>query len=96
MEESVLMCFKLQNKSLSDGILPQSCQRDAAQQAKDSLEEAIYALESGMTLDAVTVSIEGAISALLELTGERATEAVVDSVFAQFCVCNNDLIFYTE
>ena len=25
-------------------------------------------------------------SALLELTGERATEAVVDSVFAQFCV----------
>ena len=39
-----------------------------------------------LKLDAVTVSLEGAISDLLELTGERATEAVVDSVFAQFCV----------
>ena len=50
------------------------------------LEEALTALRSGMTLDAVTVSLEGAISDLLELTGERATEAVVDEVFAKFCV----------
>ena len=49
----------------------------------DGLAQVAYA---GMTLDAVTVSVEGAVSALLELTGERATEAVVDSVFAQFCV----------
>ena len=49
----------------------------------DGLAQIAYA---GMTLDAVTVSVEGAVSALLELTGERATEAVVDSVFEQFCV----------
>ena len=48
--------------------------------------EALAAVAAGMTLDAVTVSIEGAVSCLLELTGERATVAVVDSVFAQFCV----------
>ena len=34
----------------------------------------------------LTVSVECAVSALLELTGERATEAVVDQVFSQFCV----------
>ena len=39
-----------------------------------------------MTLDAVTVSVEAAVDALLELTGERATTAVVDEVFAHFCV----------
>ena len=39
-----------------------------------------------MTFDAVTVSVEDAVSALLELTGERATETVVDSVFHNFCV----------
>ena len=61
-------------------------QRDDAKQALSCVEEAISAMEMGMTLDAVTVSVEGAVSALLELTGERATEAVVDSVFAQFCV----------
>ena len=86
LEESVADVLQTAKLNPSDGILSTERQRDAAQQAKESLAEAIYALESGMTLDAVTVSIEGAISALLELTGERATEAVVDSVFAQFCV----------
>ena len=70
----------------SEGMLYTERQRDDAKQALSCVEEAISAMEMGMTLDAVTVSVEGAVSALLELTGERATEAVVDSVFAQFCV----------
>ncbi len=44
------------------------------------------ALECGMTFDAVTVSIEDAISHLLELTGERTSDEVVDRVFHNFCV----------
>ena len=86
LEQAVADVLQTAQLNPADGILTTERQRDAAQQAKQALKEAIYALESGMTLDAVTVSIEGAVSALLELTGERATEAVVDSVFAQFCV----------
>ncbi len=86
LKDAVADVLHTANLNPADGILFTERQRDAAQQAKASLAEAIYALESGVTLDAVTVSVEGAISALLELTGERATEAVVDSVFAQFCV----------
>ena len=70
----------------AEGMLYTERQRDDAKQALACVEEALGAMELGMTLDAVTVSVEGAVSALLELTGERATEAVVDSVFAQFCV----------
>lgn len=70
----------------SEGMLFTERQRDDARQALNCAKEALMTMESGMTLDAVTVSVEGAVSALLELTGERATEAVVDSVFAQFCV----------
>ena len=40
----------------------------------------------GMTLDAVTVLIEEAIGSLCELTGERVSDEVIDSVFHQFCV----------
>lgn len=40
----------------------------------------------GMPLDAAAVSLDGAIGAILELTGERTTEAVVDEVFSRFCV----------
>ena len=70
----------------NEGILFTERQRDAARRAGNGVEEALEALHMGMTLDAVTVSLEGAVSALLELTGERASEAVVEQVFAHFCV----------
>ena len=61
-------------------------QRLCCERAVDNIEEALVALESGMTLDAVNVCADCAVEALLELTGERAGEAVVNEVFAQFCV----------
>lgn len=70
----------------AQGILFTERQRDASGRALACVKEAQGALSEGMTLDAVTVSVEGAISALLELTGERASEAVVDSVFRHFCI----------
>ncbi len=70
----------------SQGVLYTERQRDAASNAEKSLEEALSALENGMTFDAVTISVDDAISSLLELTGERVTEEVVDAVFRQFCV----------
>jgi tRNA modification GTPase len=40
----------------------------------------------GETFDALTVVLDEALSAVLELSGERVTEAVVDEVFSHFCV----------
>ena len=67
-------------------VLTTERQRQCAATALTCLQEAAAALEGGMTLDAVSVSIDGALNAILELTGQRATEAVVDRVFADFCV----------
>ena len=67
-------------------MLANERQRVCAQNAENYLGEAIDALKVGFTLDAVTVSVESAIQELLELTGERVTEAVVDEVFSHFCV----------
>lgn len=67
-------------------MLANERQRAAAEAAASCLEEALEALRAGLTLDAVTVSVEGAAEALLELTGERVTDAVVDEVFSHFCV----------
>lgn len=86
LKSAVADVFKTASLNPADGMLFTERQRDAARRAGECMEEALDALLSGMTLDAVTVSIDGAISALLELTGERATEAVVDSVFSHFCV----------
>ena len=61
-------------------------QRQCAADCLTCLQEAEQAIAIGLTPDAVSVSVDGAINALLELTGERATEAVVEQVFARFCV----------
>lgn len=70
----------------SEGILSNERQRIAVSNALKSVVEAKTALECGMTFDAVTVSLEDAISELLELTGEKTSDEVVDRVFHNFCV----------
>ena len=54
--------------------------------ALDSLSEAKNALDIGLTRDAIEVSMDAAIESLDVLTGERATESVVNEIFSQFCV----------
>lgn len=70
----------------SQAMLATERQRNNALEALSAVEEALDGLKAGITLDAVNVSVDSAISALLELTGEKATDAVVDEVFSQFCV----------
>jgi len=61
-------------------------QRDCVRRAAAALEDACAALEQGQTYDALSVCIDEAADALLELTGGRATVDVVDRVFETFCV----------
>lgn len=74
------------NLNPSEGILSNERQRLAVSNALNSVKEAKTALEMGMTFDAVTVSLEDAISELLELTGEKTSDEVIDRVFHNFCV----------
>lgn len=67
-------------------ILATERQRDCAQRAVAAVDEALFALDSGLTPDAAAISIDCAIGAIGELTGERASEAVIDDIFARFCV----------
>lgn len=67
-------------------MLTNERQRQCCLKAVDSLNEAEVALSMGVTLDAAGVCIDDAVSALLELTGEKASQAVVDKVFSNFCV----------
>lgn len=70
----------------NSAVISSERQRVCAVKALESLNDAKMTLDVGMTLDAVTVSLEEAIQSLLELTGERASEVVVHNVFSKFCV----------
>ncbi len=68
------------------GVIVNERQRSCVEKAKDAFFEAINVLRSGATLDAVNILIDDGENSLLELTGERASEAVVNEVFSKFCV----------
>lgn len=74
------------NFDTTSAMLVNERQRICCQKASDALKDALEALNLGLTPDAIGVCIDDAIVALLELTGQKASEAVVDEVFKQFCV----------
>lgn len=86
LENAVLSLFKLDNLNSDTTVFTNERQKNCVEKAKENLELALNAMSFGETLDAVTVTISKACDFLLELTGEKATEAVVDQVFHNFCV----------
>jgi len=69
-----------------EAMLATQRQAQCAVDARCAVQDAREALERGFTPDAVSVCLEDAVQALFSLTGERASDAVVDEVFRGFCV----------
>ena len=57
-----------------------------ARTALDSLKSAVSGIDSGFELDLIEIDLKEALSALSQITGEDATEEVIDRVFSTFCV----------
>ena len=70
----------------SQEMLAGERQLACAKNAAACLQEAREALESGLTVDAVNVSIDCALNELYALTGQKATEETVNEVLRRFCV----------
>ena len=86
LEKEVRELLNLSQLDSSSGIIANERQRACVEEANKTMHQAMDALNMGETLDAVNVCIDSAIDSLLELTGERASEAVIDKVFERFCV----------
>ena len=86
LEQSLSEILDTKEFHPQEGVLFTQRQRADAQTALDSLREGEQALRGGLTLDAVTVCVEDALTALSALTGEHVSEEIVDRVFEEFCV----------
>ena len=84
--EAVRRVLGVANLDPSAPCLVSQRQYAAACEARSALAEAKNALDGGFGLDAVSVCVDDALSALCRLTGEDASEAVVEEVFSTFCV----------
>ena len=70
----------------SQATLMNERQLACCQEAYNNISEALTAVENGLTRDAVNVNIDIAVENLDILTGEKATESIVNEIFSQFCV----------
>ncbi len=57
----------------------------ALERAEESLQRAIFACES-QPLDLIGIDVKEGWDALGEITGETATEAIIQEIFSKFCV----------
>lgn len=54
--------------------------------AKSALERAIVACNTAQPLDLIGIDVKEGWDALGEITGETATEAIIEEIFSKFCV----------
>ena len=86
LEEAVGSVLGTADFDCTGAALVNERQRDCCKKALDALADAQTAVETGMTMDAVTVCLDSAVENLMTLTGERATDMVVNEIFSKFCV----------
>ena len=86
LENAVISVLGTENFDTSSAALINERQLECCKNALKELKEAEEALTLGLTMDAITVCLDSAVESLLVLTGEKATESVVNEIFAHFCV----------
>ncbi|MBR6070702.1 MAG: tRNA uridine-5-carboxymethylaminomethyl(34) synthesis GTPase MnmE [Ruminococcus sp.] len=86
LESEVKELFEINSECFSVVTASNERQKQCIDRAIRSINEGIGIIESSEMYDALNVVLDDAEQSLLELTGERITDAVVDEVFSRFCV----------
>ncbi|MDL2219475.1 tRNA uridine-5-carboxymethylaminomethyl(34) synthesis GTPase MnmE [Ruminococcaceae bacterium OttesenSCG-928-O06] len=86
IESAIVRVIGMENFDPNAALLANERQLVAGVAARDALQQAHQALQDGLSLDAAGVCLEDALQALATLTGEDASQAVIDEVFSKFCV----------
>lgn len=86
LEEAVRGLFPPEEAVPVGEVLTNPRQADAVGRALDYVRAAEEAMDAGVTPDAVLTEIEGALTALGELSGRVVREDITNGIFARFCV----------
>ncbi|MGN1481581.1 tRNA uridine-5-carboxymethylaminomethyl(34) synthesis GTPase MnmE [Porcipelethomonas sp.] len=85
--QNILEDMFLHDESEADqGIIANERQKNCIDKALADVIQAKEILGNGEMLDAVTVVLDSALDSLMELTGEKSSEKIIDDVFSRFCV----------
>jgi tRNA modification GTPase len=71
---------------LADAAVSSARHQDALRRAGEHLHAASQTLGDRLPLDFVSIDLRAALAALGEITGETATDDLLDRIFAEFCI----------
>jgi tRNA modification GTPase len=60
--------------------------KQAIEQARDHITDALESAQLGMPADFLTIDLHAAVNALGEITGETATDDLLNAIFSRFCI----------
>ena len=86
LADKISQVLSLTGEDLDGGIISDLREKEAAIAALSAVNSAIDAVNKGFPPDVTAVCIEDAVTSLGEITGETASETVIEKVFANFCV----------
>ena len=87
LEDTVLKIVSAEKILASDGpIITNARHKESLLQAGEALSRAGESAKKGMEADFIAIDIKGAAVCLGEVTGEEASEEVIDRIFSEFCV----------
>jgi tRNA modification GTPase len=70
----------------ADAVVSSARHQDALRRVGDHLRAARQTLGDNLPLDFVSIDLRAALSTLGEITGETATDDLLDRIFAEFCI----------
>lgn len=81
--ELVLAGKTLQSESV---LVTSTRHQEALRQAAEHLKASLVPLEQGLPLDFVSIDLRAAYDALGEVTGETASDDLLERIFSEFCI----------
>jgi tRNA modification GTPase len=87
LEEAIIELITGGSVTLADTPLVSNPRHKALlQQALSHTQAAIEAQQANLSPDLVSIDVRAAVDALGEITGETATEDLLDTIFSKFCI----------
>ena len=85
--DTINKMFNLNEINLDNEIvITNKRHRNIIKKAITNVEKAEESLKNGMPIDIVAISIKDILSNLGEITGDEASEEIIDEIFARFCL----------
>jgi tRNA modification GTPase len=86
LENAIVAAFSFSGGVLPEAVTSNARHIDVLSRAKKALNEAVSSIETGHSEEIPAMHLRDALGALGEITGETATEEILENIFRNFCV----------